>query len=80
MKEHQKKQQKKRYTDPYLLIEDINKEVYDVSLHIHTVKPVDKGHPKEKQNMVFINKWSLFRGYFVVFYQVRVIEVWPLFT
>ena len=27
--------------------------------------------------MVFIDKWSLFGGYFVLFYQGRVIEVWP---
>ena len=46
----------------------------------NTVKPVNKGHPNERQNMVVIEKWSLFRGYFVLFYQGRVIEVWPLFT
>ena len=46
----------------------------------YTVKPVNKGHPREKQNMVFIDKWSLFGGYFVLFYQGSVIEVWPLFT
>ena len=27
--------------------------------------------------MVFIDKWSLFEGYFVLFNQERVIEVWP---
>ena len=30
--------------------------------------------------MVFIDKWSLFRGYIVLFNQGRVTEVWPLFT
>ena len=25
-----------------------------------TVKPVNKGHPMDRQNMVFIDKWSLF--------------------
>ena len=40
-----------------------------------TVKPVHKGHPREKQNMVFIDKWSLFGGYFVLFYQGSVTEV-----
>ena len=40
-----------------------------------TVKPVNKGHPREKQNMFFIDKWSLFGGYFVSFYKGRVIEV-----
>ena len=29
--------------------------------------------------MIFIDNWSLFGDYFVLFYQVRVIEVWPLF-
>ena len=30
--------------------------------------------------MVFIDKWSLFGGYFVLFYQGRIIEVWSLYT
>ena len=30
--------------------------------------------------MVFVDKKSLFEGYFVLFYQGMVIEVWPLFT
>ena len=41
---------------------------------------MNKGHQREKQNVVFIDKWSLFVGYFVLFYQIRIIEVWPLFT
>ena len=42
---------------------------------------MNKGHPpRERQDTVFIDKRSLFRGYFVLFYQGRVIEVWPLFT
>ena len=43
----------------------------------NTVKPVNKGHPRERQHMVFIDKWSLFGGYwyFVLFYQGRVTEV-----
>ena len=40
---------------------------------------MNKGHPRERQNKVFIDKWSLFKGYFVLFNQERVIEVWPLF-
>ena len=47
---------------------------------VNTVKSVNKGHPRERQNMVFIDKWSLFRGNFVLFYQGRIIEKWPLFT
>ena len=47
---------------------------------VYTVKPVNKGQPRERQHMVFIDKWSLFGGYFVLFYQGRVIDEWPLFT
>ena len=54
--------------------------IHPVDDKSYTVKPVNKGHPREEKNMVFINKWSLFGGYFVLFYQVTVIEVWPLFT
>ena len=28
---------------------------------------MNKGHPRERQNMVFIDKWSLFGGYFFYF-------------
>ena len=31
----------------------------------YTVKPVNKSHPRERQNIVFIDKWSLFGGNFV---------------
>ena len=41
---------------------------------------MNKGHPKETQHNVFIDKWSLFGGYIVLFNQGRVTEVWPLFT
>ena len=34
---------------------------------LYTVKPVNKGHPRERQDMVFIDKWSLFGGFFVLF-------------
>ena len=37
-------------------------------LLLNTVKPVDKGHPRERQQTVFIDKWSLFEGYFVLFF------------
>ena len=49
---------------------------------LYTIKPVNKWHPNERQHiiMVFIDKWSLFGGYIVLFNQGRVIEVWPLFT
>ena len=41
---------------------------------------MNKGQPRERQNMVFKDRWSLFGGYFVLFYQERVIEVWSLFA
>ena len=31
-----------------------------------TVKPVNQGHPMEKYNMIFIDKWSLFGCYFFI--------------
>ena len=40
-----------------------------------TVKPVNKGHSRKKLHMVFIDKWALFGGYFVLFDQGRVIEM-----
>ena len=46
--------------------------------YVSTVKHVNKGHPLYGLNMVFIYKWSLFRGFFGLFYQGRVINVWPL--
>ena len=46
----------------------------------YTIKPVNKTLPRERQNIAFIDKWSLFGGYFILFYQGRAIEVWPLFT
>ena len=45
-----------------------------------TVKPVNKGYPREILHMVFIDRWSLFGGNFVLFCQRRGIEVWPLDT
>ena len=50
------------------------------SLFLSTVNLVNKGHPRERQNMVVIDKWPLFGGYFVLFNQWRVIGVWSLFT
>ena len=32
-----------------------------------TVKPVNKGHPGERQNLVFIDKWSLFGSAFLFY-------------
>ena len=42
-----------------------------------TVKPVNKCHSREREHVVFIDKWSLFGGYFVLSNQGRVNEVWP---
>ena len=38
-------------------------------------KPVNKGHQGERSNMVFIENWSFFGGFIVLFYQGRVFEV-----
>ena len=46
-----------------------------LSATLNTVKPVNKGHPSERQNIIFRDKWSLFGCYFILFYQGRVIEV-----
>ena len=45
------------------------------------VEPVNKGHPREKQHMVFIDKWSLFEGFIELFNQERGywITLWSLF-
>ena len=32
-----------------------------------TVKPVNKGHPRERRHIVLIDKWTLFGDYFVLF-------------
>ena len=37
-----------------------------------TVKLMNKGHAREIQHTVFIDKWSLFGGYIVLFNQGRV--------
>ena len=50
-------------------------EVRYIFMVLNTAKPVNKGHSRERQDMVFIDKWPLFGGYFVLFYQRRVIEV-----
>ena len=43
---------------------DLFSVIYLIKL-CYTVKPVIKCHPGERQNMVFIDKWSLFGGHFV---------------
>ena len=48
--------------------------------YTYTIKPVNKGHPWERQYMVFLDKWFLFGGYFVLFYQGTFTEVLPIFT
>jgi hypothetical protein len=37
----------------------------------YTVKPVKKGHQRERPKMAFIDQWALFGGYFVLFDQQR---------
>ena len=47
---------------------------------VYIVNPVNKGHPRERQEMVFRDKRSLFGGYIVYFKQRSVMGVWSLFT
>ena len=47
---------------------------------LNTVKSVNKGQPRESQNMAFLDRWSLFGGYIALFFQGRGTDVWPLFT
>ena len=55
------------------------KEISWLRDNLNTIKPVDKGHPMERQRMVFIDKWSLFLGYIVLFNLSRLSELWPFF-
>ena len=57
----------------------IKQSIKTWTAHLNTVKPVNKGHPRERQHMVFIDKWSLFGGYIILFNQGMVTEVWLLF-
>ena len=49
-------------------------------IEANTVKPVNKGHPRERQRMVFMDKWPSFGGYIVLFNHGRITEMCPLFT
>ena len=42
--------------------------------HYNYSQTCDIGGTSERQSMVFIDKWSLFSGYFVLFYKRRVLE------
>ena len=35
-------------------------------IYVYTVKPVNKDHPRETKNVVFVERWSLFRGPFLL--------------
>ena len=35
----------------------------------NTVKLLSKGHPRERQTMAIIDRWSISGGFFVLFYQ-----------
>ena len=73
MKEHSIKAMNK--TDQFYNEHSIKYFIEKMSNFTCTVKPKNKGHPREKLHMVFIDKWSSFGGYSVLFYQGRVIEV-----
>ena len=51
-----------------------NYYVSALSINIYTVKPVKKGHRKDRQHMVFKDEWSFFGGYIVLYYQGRIIS------
>ena len=46
-------------------------------LEKYTVKPVNKGHPRERQHMVFIDKWSLFGGNLFYFIKEGLLKYVP---
>ena len=47
--------------------------------YLYTVKPQNKGHPREQQVMVLIDKWFLFGCYFFYLIYKAYITVWSLF-
>ena len=53
---------------PVSAIRDYLEGVYIGHVAI-TVKPVNKDHPKERQQKVYLEKWSFFGGFFVLFNQ-----------
>ena len=59
----------------WLVLKEISYHIY-----IYTVKPLNLGHPCDRQILVFIDKWSLFWGFFVLFIQWNDNRVWPLPT
>ena len=56
-----------------IILSEFFLRIYDCLYY--TVKPVNKGHPMERQNVVFINKSSLFGGYIVLLHQGNVIKM-----
>ena len=52
---------------------------------VNTVKPVNKDHPRETKHVVFAERWSLFRGQFLLeltiwgFGNMVLFERWSLF-
>ena len=61
-------------------LESENKTNKILTIIFHSiVKPVNEGHLQERQILVFIDKWSLFGDFFVLFHQLKnVMRVWPL--
>ena len=53
---------------------DMEIKLKSFSFDRYTIKPANKGHPRERQNMVFKDKWSLFGGYFVLFIKAGLLK------
>ena len=53
-------------------------EIFHLMIMRYTIKLVNKGHQKDRHEMAFIYKWFLFEGFFVLFSQHRIFEVWIL--
>ena len=57
------------------IAKDVNSNNQDIVIRelivkvSYTVKPVNKGHLREIKIMVFIDKWSLYGGFFILFNQ-----------
>ena len=56
------------YLRPYVFKDKPVSQIRTYILYI--VRPVNKGHQRDTQDMVFIDKWSLFRGNFVLFFKL----------
>ena len=45
---------------------------------VYTVKPVNKGHPRDMKNVAFVDRWLLFAGNFLNKTSPGDFSFWPL--